>query len=81
MAPVLLSRALDPLLGIFTGTLAYYLYETNPRSVIPQEERLTELLRWKRVKWQSEREARFARESSGDEDADLKAVVVEVTKG
>jgi len=79
MPPVLLSRALDPLLGIFTGTLAYYLYETSPRTAIPQDERLTELLKWKGAKWQSEREARW--NSANDDDIDLKAVAAEATKG
>ncbi|KAK0463945.1 uncharacterized protein EV420DRAFT_1116329 [Desarmillaria tabescens] len=34
MPPVLLSRGLDPLLGVFTGVLAYYLYETHPSNGI-----------------------------------------------
>jgi len=78
MAPVLLSRALDPVLGIFTGVLAYYLYETNPRTAMPQDERLSELLKWKRAKWQNEREARLR--GDGDDDADFRAVAEEATK-
>jgi len=78
MAPVLLSRALDPVLGIFTGVLAYYLYETNPRTAMPQDERLSELLKWKRAKWQNEREARLR--GDGDDDADFRAVAAEATK-
>ncbi|KAI6109495.1 hypothetical protein F5141DRAFT_1027032 [Pisolithus sp. B1] len=38
--PVLLSRGVDPLLGIFTGCLAYYLYETNPRTSLPADQHL-----------------------------------------
>ncbi|KAF8574016.1 hypothetical protein K439DRAFT_1642502 [Ramaria rubella] len=47
----LLSRALDPILGIFTGVLAFYLSQTNPRTAPPHEQTLGELLRWKRDKW------------------------------
>ncbi|KAI0068875.1 hypothetical protein BV25DRAFT_1792211 [Artomyces pyxidatus] len=50
MAPVLLSRSLDPVLGLFTGVLAYYLSETNPRTALPPEERLDSLIRWKMEK-------------------------------
>ncbi|ESK94535.1 hypothetical protein Moror_8002 [Moniliophthora roreri MCA 2997] len=46
--PVLLHRVIDPILGVFTGVLAYYLYETHPRTGLPQDQRLTELLKWKR---------------------------------
>ncbi|KAJ7597561.1 hypothetical protein C8J56DRAFT_851841 [Mycena floridula] len=51
--PVLLSPVLDTFLGVFTGVLAYYLYETHPRNIgkISQGERISELLRWK---WESE---------------------------
>ncbi|KAE9393028.1 hypothetical protein BT96DRAFT_999829 [Gymnopus androsaceus JB14] len=41
--PALLSRGLDPVLGTFTGFLAYYLYETHPRNALPQDQRLYEL--------------------------------------
>ncbi|KAI0928425.1 hypothetical protein AcW1_005674 [Taiwanofungus camphoratus] len=72
MAPVLLSRALDPLLGIFTGMFAYGLYETNPRTAVPHQERLSELLKWKWEKWRSEREIKLA--SGSDDEAILKAI-------
>jgi non-classical export protein 1 len=52
--PIILKcpgRGLDPLLGVFTGVLAYYLAETNPRTAPPPEDTLRELLRWKRDKW------------------------------
>ncbi|KAG6898361.1 hypothetical protein C0992_009036 [Termitomyces sp. T32_za158] len=55
--PVLLSRSLDPLLGIFTGVFAYYLHETHPRTALSPEERLSALLRWK---WAQHSESRKA---------------------
>lgn len=42
-----LIRGLDPLLGVFTGVLAYYLYETNPRTAPPPDQRLLPLVQWK----------------------------------
>ncbi|KAJ3869956.1 MAG: hypothetical protein NXY57DRAFT_901679, partial [Lentinula lateritia] len=51
-------RGIDPVLGVFTGFLAYYLYETHPRTSLPQDQRLMELVRWKWSKWQ---EARIAK--------------------
>ncbi|KAG1754661.1 hypothetical protein EDB19DRAFT_1667570 [Suillus lakei] len=39
-APVLLSRGLDPVLGIFTGCFAYYLHETHPRTAPPPDKQL-----------------------------------------
>jgi hypothetical protein len=56
----LLSRTLDPLLGAFTGLLAYYLHETNPRSAPPPGHTLRELASWK---WESSKQARAAREA------------------
>jgi len=43
----LLSRTLDPVLGVFTGVLAYYLHESHPRTAPPEGSRLVDLLRWK----------------------------------
>lgn len=61
----LLSRTLDPLLGVFTGLLAYQLHETNPRSAPPPGHTLRELISWK---WRDHRERRALRETSeGDE--------------
>ncbi|KIJ69305.1 hypothetical protein HYDPIDRAFT_123629, partial [Hydnomerulius pinastri MD-312] len=57
--PVLLSRGLDPLLGVFTGCLAYYLYETNPRTALPPDQRLSTLAEWKWAKWKHEREEKW----------------------
>lgn len=45
----------DPLLGVFTGFLAYYLAEKNPRSAPPPGERLIELLYWKREEFSRKR--------------------------
>ncbi|KAN0077096.1 hypothetical protein V8E55_010951 [Tylopilus felleus] len=57
MSPqALLSRGIDPLLGVFTGCLAYYLYETNPRTALPPDQRLAALLQWKWGKWEQERQ-------------------------
>ncbi|KAI0831314.1 hypothetical protein BC628DRAFT_1415833 [Trametes gibbosa] len=59
MPPPLLSRTLDPILGVFTGVLAYYLYESHPRTAMPEDLRLASLLRRKYVKWQKEREQKL----------------------
>ncbi|EDR14325.1 uncharacterized protein LACBIDRAFT_306043 [Laccaria bicolor S238N-H82] len=55
MPPVLLSRGLDPLLGVFTGVLAYYLYETHPRNNMASDERLMVLLEQKYARYRGER--------------------------
>ncbi|KAL4067945.1 hypothetical protein J3A83DRAFT_4255297 [Scleroderma citrinum] len=57
--PVLLSRGIDPLLGVFTGCLAYHLNETNPRTALPPDQRLMSLIQWKWTKWKHEREERL----------------------
>ncbi|KAF9013887.1 hypothetical protein BDQ17DRAFT_1341679 [Cyathus striatus] len=57
MPPALLTRYLDPVLGLFSGVFAYYLYETHPRNTLPQHERLLPLLRWKWRKIHHERHA------------------------
>jgi len=59
MPPPLLSRALDPVLGIFTGIFAYYLYETNPRTAFLPGEKLPDLLRWKLSKWRQQRDQKL----------------------
>lgn len=53
----LLSRTFDPLLGIFTGFLAYYLQETNPRSNIAPEHTLRNLIPWQWAQYQAQRQA------------------------
>ncbi|KAG9318672.1 hypothetical protein JVU11DRAFT_767 [Chiua virens] len=53
---VLLSRGIDPVLGVFTGCLAYYLYETNPRTALLPDQRLAALIQWKLAKHQRGRE-------------------------
>lgn len=74
MAP-LLSRGLDPLLGVFTGVFAYYLYENNPRTAPAERDRLMELVKWKREKIRQEEEEKH----KADENL-LSAVVAEVEK-
>ena len=55
----LLSRTLDPILGIFTGLLAYKLHETNPRSAPAEGHTLGALLSWR---WQLGKDRRAERE-------------------
>lgn len=55
------NSGLDPVLGIFTGALAYYLYESNPRTAPPLDQRLSELAQWKWSKWKTARDERLAR--------------------
>jgi Non-classical export protein 1 len=50
----------DPILGVFTGVLAYYLYENHPRTNLPPDQRLTSLIMWKRSEWMREREQRLS---------------------
>ncbi|OCH92236.1 hypothetical protein OBBRIDRAFT_791470 [Obba rivulosa] len=76
MPPVLLSRGLDPLLGVFTGVLAYYLYESHPRNEVPPDERLTALIKWKYTKWRNEREQRLT--TGNTDEIDLRALAAEV---
>ena len=52
---VLLRRSLDPALGVFTGVLAFYLRQTNPRTAPPPEETLSVLISWKMRAWKEER--------------------------
>ncbi|KAI9571345.1 hypothetical protein HD554DRAFT_2017191, partial [Boletus coccyginus] len=56
---------IDPLLGVFTGCLAYYLYETNPRTALPPDQRLGALLQWKWAKRQRERDGGDSEGASG----------------
>ena len=58
----LLSRTLDPLLGVFTGLLAFHLHETNPRSAPPAGHTLSELIQWKWSDAKARRELREAGE-------------------
>ena len=45
-------------MGVFTGVLAYGMYERNPRSGLSEEERLGALVRWRVGKWRDEKEKR-----------------------
>ncbi|RDB21138.1 hypothetical protein Hypma_011671 [Hypsizygus marmoreus] len=65
VAPVLLSRGLDPFLGIFTGFFAYYLHETHPRTALPPDERLSVLLRHKWDRFQQKRKEHLRGLDSG----------------
>ncbi|KAI0054151.1 hypothetical protein FA95DRAFT_1530199 [Auriscalpium vulgare] len=67
MAPVLLSRTLDPLLGLFTGVLAYYLSETNPRTALEPEQRLVPLIQWKLDKSRRLRDEKDSQEAGSVE--------------
>ena len=62
------DRTLDPILGVFTGGFAYYLYEKHPRTDMPEELRLMSLLRWKRERWQQERERKLL--GTGEDNID-----------
>ena len=53
------DSGLDPLLGVFTGVLAFYLHENNPRTAPPSDQRLVELMRWKLAKWKTAREKKL----------------------
>lgn len=59
---------MDPVLGIFTGALAYYLYETNPRTAPPPEQKLDGLVRWKIEKYRSTRAEKDSVGMSSDVD-------------
>jgi hypothetical protein len=48
----------DPILGVFTGLLAYHLYEINPRNGFSERDRLLELIKWKQAKMEREQKAK-----------------------
>jgi len=52
---MLLRRSLDPGLGVFTGVLAFYLRQTNPRTAPPPEETLPALVSWRMRAWTEEK--------------------------
>ncbi len=66
--------ALDPVLGVFTGVLAYHLYENNPRTAPPEGNRLFELIKWKRDK------SRQEKETHENNEIDWKAIATEVDR-
>lgn len=66
----------DPLLGVFTGVFAYYLYETNHRTAPPQQERLQELIKWKQAKTARE-EAGTVKKKEGPQAAQRATTEVE----
>jgi hypothetical protein len=59
----LLSRGLDPILGVMTGLLAFRISERNPRTAPAEGESLGELAQWKWNKWRAEV---HAKENSND---------------
>ncbi|THH04180.1 hypothetical protein EW145_g5714 [Phellinidium pouzarii] len=75
--PALLSRALDPVLGVFTGALAFYLHEANPRTAPPPGESLRELARWKRAKLAAQREKAV---SVPEDEPQLQAGIAELLR-
>jgi Non-classical export protein 1 len=60
------ASTLDPMLGIFTGVFAYYLYETNPRTAPIPEQKLDNLVRWKIEKYKTSRAKRDSMAASSD---------------
>jgi hypothetical protein len=73
-----LASTLDPLLGIFTGVFAYYLYETNPRTAPAPEQKLDALVRWKFEKYQANRAQRHSAGTGSDADQDWSKLLAQV---
>ncbi|KAG8938184.1 hypothetical protein FRC04_009316 [Tulasnella sp. 424] len=63
----LLSKGLDPILGVLTGILAYRLSESNPRTAPPPGETLGELVKWKYQGWKASREVGQKEEPNWEE--------------
>ncbi|WRT69256.1 uncharacterized protein IL334_006240 [Kwoniella shivajii] len=61
----LLSRTLDPILGVFTGLLAFHLNETNPRSAPAEGHTLSELISWK---WNENSKLRSVRDQDEEKE-------------
>ncbi len=78
MPTYLLSKALDPLLGLFTGLLAYHLHENNPRTAPPPGHTLRELASWQWTlsKQQRDERARLEEEKYADEMEKLRNELV-----
>ncbi|WWC91021.1 uncharacterized protein L201_005961 [Kwoniella dendrophila CBS 6074] len=74
----LLSRTLDPILGIFTGLLAFHLNETNPRSAPIPGHTLRELIAWK---WNENKELRQIRDREDENNNDWERVTRELGVG
>jgi hypothetical protein len=49
---------IDPLLGVFTGVLAFQLRQNNPNTAPPNDEGLESLLKWKIAQWQEQKKRR-----------------------
>ncbi|KAJ9119925.1 hypothetical protein QFC24_005408 [Naganishia onofrii] len=77
----LLGRYLDPMLGVFTGILAYSLHESNPRSRPEPGHRLQELVAWQ---WKQSTQSRRSREErygvfSEQDEAEIERLRRELT--
>ncbi|KZT56881.1 hypothetical protein CALCODRAFT_483642 [Calocera cornea HHB12733] len=46
----LFGKYVDPLFGVFTGAVAYYLWENHPRTAPPQGSHLADLIKWRFTK-------------------------------
>jgi hypothetical protein len=73
-----LASTLDPLLGIFTGVFAYYLYETNHRTAPSPEQKLDALVRWKIEKYQAGRAQRDSAGTGSEADQDWSKALAQV---
>lgn len=73
----LLSRGLDPVLGVFTGVLAFILSENNPRSAPPPGHTLKALTQWR---WAEYKQAKISRqlEEERKSEADLERMKAEL---
>jgi hypothetical protein len=69
------SSGLDPLVGIFTGVLAYYLYETHPRTSLPENQRLMPLVKQKYYQWVDQREAKLKEQEGAEGPVDWRSLV------
>jgi hypothetical protein len=70
------DRTLDPFLGLFTGVLAYKLWENNPRSQVEPDQRLSALIQWKLEKSRAERDEKM-RQDELQHQHEWKSIVVE----
>lgn len=61
-----MHRFVDPLLGVFTGVLAFHLRQNDPKTAPPDDERLDSLLKWKYIQWKEKK-----RQREMAEDAEL----------
>ena len=72
----MICRFLDPLLGVFTGVLAFQLRQNDVRYTPSEEERLPSLFRWKYNQWREQR----AMQSENDVDEAWTAALKSATE-